>query len=130
MAKKFVPIELDKTRNLRYGMVALIKLEKKMGKPFAKIDFENEMTYEEVATVIWGGLVHEDASLTPEKVAELIDDYSDIPTALTAMSEAIQEAFGGKNAQGTATQSTESGTGTLHLETPSSVDSFPISSGS
>ncbi len=130
MAKKFVPIELDKTRNLRYGMVALIKLEKRMGKPFAKIDFENEMNYEEVATIIWGGLSHEDPDLTPEKVAMLIDDYSDIPTALAAMGEAMQEAFGGKNAQGTAEQSTENGTGTQPSETPSSVDSFPTSSGS
>jgi len=112
MAKKFVPIELDKTRNLRYGMVALMKLEKKLGKPFAKIDFENEMTYEEIAAVIWAGLVHEDAELTPEKVAQLIDDYSDIPTALAAMGDAMQEAFGEKNAQRTAEQNTENGIGT------------------
>jgi hypothetical protein len=121
MAKKFVPIELDKTRNMRFGMVALIRLEKKLGKPFAKIDFENEMTYEEVATIIWGGLVHEDPDLTPEKVAELIDDYSDIQTALKVMGEAMQEAFGdGKNAQGATTM--PNGIGMLPSETGSSVE--------
>lgn len=103
MAKKFIPLELDKTRNLRYGMVALTKIEKKIGKPFAKIDFENEMTYSEIATILWAGLSHEDPELTPEKVAELIDEHSDIQTAITAMGEAMQEAFGTKNAQGTAT---------------------------
>lgn len=120
MAKKFVPIELDKTRNIRFGMVALTKIEKKLGKPFAKIDFDNA-TYEEVTTIIWGGLVHEDDTLTPDKVAELIDDYSDIPAALATMTKAMQEAFGtGKNAQTAANR--ENGTGTLPSETPSNAD--------
>ena len=99
MAKKFLPIILDKTRNLSYGMVALMKIEKKLGKPFAKLDFENEMTYEEIANILWAGLSHEDSTLTPEKVAELIDEYSDIQTAIEAMGKAMQEAFGTKNAQ-------------------------------
>lgn len=110
MAKKFVPIVLDKTRNLRYGMVGLMKLENRLGKPFAKINFEEEMKYEDLATIIWAGLVHEDESLTPESVAGLIDDYSDIQTAITKMGEAMSEAFG-KNGQGTADQNTENGTG-------------------
>ena len=129
MAKKFIPFVLDKTRNLRYGMVALTRIEKKLGKPFAKIDFENEMTYAEIAGILWAGMVHEDAELTPEKVAELIDEYSDIPTALAAMSEAMQEAFGTKNAQGTV-QVVESGIGTLPSETPSNADSCQTNSGS
>lgn len=110
MAKKFIPLVLDKTRNLRYGMVALTRIEKKIGKPFASINFD-EITYSEVADILWAGMVHEDQELTPEKVAELIDEYSDIPTALVAMGEAMQEAFGGKNAQGTAIQSVQNGTG-------------------
>ena len=106
---KYTEIKLDKTRNLRYGMVALIKIEKKLGKPFSKIDFDGgDITYEEVATIIWGGLVHEDPTLTPEKVAELIDEHSDITSAMVTMGEAMQEAFGGKNAPGTAA---ENGTG-------------------
>ena len=99
MAKKFLPIILDKTRNLHYGMVALMRLEKKLGKPFSKLDFENEMTYEEIATILWAGLAHEDPALTPESVAELIDEYSDVQTAIEAMGAAMQEAFGAKNAQ-------------------------------
>ena len=102
MAKKFLPIILDKTRNLSYGMVALMKIEKKLGKPFAKLDFENEMTYEEIANILWAGLSHEDSTLTPEIVAELIDEYSNIQTAIEAMGQAMQEAFGAKNALGAA----------------------------
>lgn len=100
MAKKYVPVELDKTRNLRYGMVALMKIENKLGKPFAKIDFD-EVTYQDMAVIIWAGLEHEDSSLTPEKIAELIDEHSDIETIVTAMGEAMAESFG-KNAQRTA----------------------------
>lgn len=129
MAKKFTPLVLDKTRNLRYGMVALTKIEKKLGKPFTKIDFENEMTYAEIADILWAGLSHEDPELTPEKVAELIDDYSDIQTAITTMGEAMQEAFGGKNVQGTETQNKENGTLTSLSKTPSVPDSCPTSSG-
>lgn len=131
MAKKFIPIDLDKTRNLRYGMVALMKIEMKLGKPFAKIDFENEMTYEELANILWAGMSHEDSALTPKKVAELIDEYSDIPTALKAMGDAMQEAFGTKNALGTvAIQSEETGILIKPLETPSNAESCPNSSGS
>ena len=41
--KKYISIELDKNRNIRFGMVALMKIEEKLGRPFAQIDFENEL---------------------------------------------------------------------------------------
>lgn len=104
MAKKYISFELDKTRNLRYGMQALIKIEERLGKSFAKIDFESDMKYSDLAIIIWAGLEHEDKDLTIDKVTELIDEYSDIQTALTKMSEAMAEAFG-KNVQGIAEES-------------------------
>jgi hypothetical protein len=94
----FYPIQLDKTRNLRYGMRALSLIEKKLKKPVAKIDMEN-LTMEDTATIIWAGLQHEDKGLTPEKVMDLVDDYSDIQTALTAMGEAFAGAFGAGQAE-------------------------------
>ena len=100
MAKKFVPIQLDKVRNLRLGMTALIQLEKKLGRPMASIDYD-KIKYEEIAAILWAALLHEDKSLTIDKVAELIDEYSDIPTAIQAMGEAMTESFG-KNELGTA----------------------------
>lgn len=99
MAKKYVPIELDKTRNLRYGMVALMKIEEKINKPISKINFE-EVTTKDMAVIIWAGLVHEDKTLTPDKVAELIDEYSDLNSAAQIMGKALQEAFGSPNAVG------------------------------
>lgn len=112
MAKKFVEIKLDKTRNMRLGMVAMIKIEKKLGKKISQLSFDGEMSFEEISTILWAGLVHEDAELTPEKVAELVDEYSEVATAMAVMGEAMQEAFGNPNVQRAATQNVENGTGT------------------
>lgn len=89
----FYPITLDKVRNFRYGMKALSLIEKKLKKPISKIDITNLMI-EDMATIIWAGLVHEDKNLTPEKVMDLIDEYSNISTVIEAMSIAFQSAFG------------------------------------
>lgn len=130
MAKKFTSLVLDKTRNIRYGMVAMTRIENKLGKPFNNIDFEDGMTFGEVAVVLWAGMVHEDAELTPDKVAELVDEYSDITTAMAAMAEAMGEAFGtSKNARTAVVVNAGNGTGILPSETPSSAVSCPISSG-
>lgn len=89
----YYPIQLDKSRNLRYGMKAISLIEKKLKKPVAKIDMEN-LTMEDAAVMIWAGLQHEDRELTPDKVMDLVDDYSDITTVMQAMGEAFQGAFG------------------------------------
>ena len=39
--KKSVTIELDKIRNLRYGLNALVKVEELTGKTITKLDLEN-----------------------------------------------------------------------------------------
>lgn len=114
--KKYVGIELDKQRNLRFGMVALMKIEEKLGKPFSQIDFEFGLQYSDLAVIIWAGLVHEDKTLTPDKVAELIDDYSDIQTVMVKMGEAMTEAFG-KNVLRAAEEPAENGTGVEQLRT-------------
>ena len=93
--KRGVTIELDRPRTLRYGMNALIKIEELIGKSLAKLDFE-EMAIKDLRTIVYAGLFHEDKELTPEKCADLIDDYSDIATAAEKVGEAITLAFGGQ----------------------------------
>lgn len=95
----FTPIQLDKVRNFRYGMKAVSLIEKSLGKNVSKLDFDN-LTMEDTATIIWAGLVHEDKELTPEKVMELIDDHSDIQSAIEIMGKAFNEAFGSKGKKG------------------------------
>jgi len=89
----YYPINLDKTRNLRYGMKAISLIEKKLKKPVANIDINN-MTMEDTAIMIWAGLYHEDEKLTPDNVMDLVDDHSNISTVIQAMGEAMQGAFG------------------------------------
>lgn len=89
----FYPIQLDKMRNFKYGMKALHLIEKKLKKPVSKIDMDN-LTMEDAATLIWAGLQHEDKDLTPEKVMDLVDEYSSLPAVMQAMGEAFASAFG------------------------------------
>ena len=110
--KKFVPIKLDKMRNFRYGMVALAKIEELIGKPINELDL-TALSINDLKKVIYAGLCHEDAEITPDKVLELIDEHSDIATVSEAMGKAFEEAFG-KNVQRAA----ERGNGTKPSITP------------
>lgn len=91
----YYPIELDKVRNLKYGMKAIDLIEKKFGCPIMAIEgIENGMlTMEEYATLIWAGLVHEDKDLTPDKVMDLIDEYSSLTKVTHDMWKALNEMF-------------------------------------
>jgi hypothetical protein len=96
----FTPITLDKARNFRYNMKAISKIEKTLNTTLSKIDFNN-ISMEEIATVVWAGLIHEDKDLTVDKVMDLIDEHSDVETVIEIMGKALGEAFGngkqGKN---------------------------------
>ena len=90
-----VTIELDKPRTLRYGMNALIKIEELTGKNLAKLDLDN-ISIKDLRTIVYAGLFHEDKDLTPEKCADLIDEYSSITTVAEKLGEAMTLAFGTK----------------------------------
>lgn len=86
------PIQLDRERQFRYGMRAISLAEKKFKKPISQIDLNN-MTMEETAVVVWAGLVHEDKNLSTDRVMDIIDQYSNVPTVLKLAGEALQGAF-------------------------------------
>lgn len=86
------PIKLDKERQLRYGMRAVSLIEKKFKKPMSKIDMDN-LTMEETAVFIWAGLTHEDKNLSPDRVIDLVDQYSSISLVLPLVIEAYLGAF-------------------------------------
>ncbi len=97
--KKSVTIELDKARNLRYGINALVKVEELTGRPITKLDLES-LSMKDLRTIVFAGLYHEDKTLTAEKVGELIDEYSDVTSVAEKLGTAFTLAFGGdeKNA--------------------------------
>ena len=102
----YYPIELDKIRNFKYGMKAISLIEKKFKKPISKVDMDN-LTMEETATIIWAGLHHEDKNLTPDKVMDLVDEYSNMVTVVESMGQAIQEAFGVDKTEGETVEKNE-----------------------
>lgn len=94
----YVLIQLDRERKLRIGYKAIKTYKSKFGKSLTNIDTTN-FDIEDVARIIYVGLIHEDNSLTFEQVEEMMDNIS-LKYAMEKMNEAITVAFG-KNAQGT-----------------------------
>ena len=94
--KKGITIILDKPRTLRYGMNALAKIEDITGKSILALDL-NKVGIKDLLAIVYGGLYHEDKTLTFEKVGDLIDEYSNLADVAEKLGEALTEAFGGEN---------------------------------
>jgi hypothetical protein len=92
-----VTVELDKLRTLRYGMNALIKIEELTEKSITQLDLKN-ISIKDLRAMVYAGLFHEDDNLTPEKVGNLIDEYSELSLIAEKLGEAMTLAFGSKNA--------------------------------
>ena len=99
--RKGVTITLDRPRTLRYGMNALAKIEDITGKTIMSLDLNN-VSIKDLLAIVYAGLCHEDQTLTPEKVGDLIDDYSDITTVAEKLGEAFTAAFGQPQNKGDA----------------------------
>lgn len=83
-----VKVKLDRQRVLRYTFGALVALENETGESFsATADKLQAGSMAAINLLLWAGLRHEDRSLTPEDVADMVE-----VDQLTAISEAIAEA--------------------------------------
>jgi len=91
--KRGVTITLDKPRTLRYGINALAKIEDLTGKSLMHLDLAS-VGIKDLLTIVYAGLFHEDKDLTPEKVGDLIDEYSSLTDIAKAVGDAMTEAFG------------------------------------
>lgn len=67
----FYPIDLDKERNLRYDMRALDQIEKRLNTSIAMINFR-ALKIDEIITILWAGLIHEDKDLTKERILDIM----------------------------------------------------------
>lgn len=93
----YTPIEIDKTRNLRYGFKALSLIEKKFGKSLSKIDFD-DLKIDELIKITWAGLVHEDKELTEDKLMTLLDENNvSMQKLAEGIAEAMKRSFGNPN---------------------------------
>lgn len=79
-----VPIELDKTRHLRYTGYSFLRVERATGKPMTQLD----QSFTSMITQVWAGLLEEDDTLTVEDVARMVEGHN-----LSALGTAIQEAM-------------------------------------
>lgn len=93
MIRPSTPIQLDKMRNLRFGMRAIALIEDTLGVKISKLDL-SEVGVKDLAVFIWAGLVYEDAGLTVEKVMDLIDDSLSIKEVTEILGKAIEASFG------------------------------------
>lgn len=99
----YIPVELDKTRNILLGFQALQLFKKITGKSLAKLDYENEDMEDYIPVLFYSGLVHEDKELTLEETTKLIDKHLGVNGAIKMLPEILEETFGkeeeAKNAQ-------------------------------
>ena len=88
-----IAVQMDKMRSFKFGMRGISHIEKKLGNPIGKIDFNN-LSMEEMAVVIQGGLVHEDKEIglkTADEIMDIIDQNDNLEEVMAAMSEAMKE---------------------------------------
>ncbi|KLU65727.1 hypothetical protein DEAC_c23570 [Desulfosporosinus acididurans] len=85
--------KLDQDRTLKLGFRGIARLEKVFG---ANVDKWNlkELSFEQIAEILAEALRREIPDITADKVMDLVDDYSDINTAIKKTFECINETFG------------------------------------
>lgn len=91
-----VPIELDKTRRLRFDMNALAALEEQ-GVNLFDDDVLSDLAKvikspRNIRLFVWAGLLHEDPELTPQQVGALIAGDGFLP-AMNAVAAALEQAL-------------------------------------
>lgn len=96
MNNNIVILELDRPRELKYGIKALKIIEKTLNCKITKLNTE-ELGTDEILKIILAGLINDDKELNVNKLEDLIDEYSSFGVAIAKMSEAMGKAFGPKN---------------------------------
>ena len=77
-----IKMNLDKERTLKYRFRSIKLLEEKFGVPFGQLDQvfsdTSKLKVDDIITLIWAGLIHEEKDLTHEQVFDMLDasDYS------------------------------------------------------
>ena len=96
--KQGVVIVLDKPRTLRFGMKEKKKIESITGKSVLALDMD-KLGVRDLLAIAYGGLYHEDKTLTIEKVGNLIDEHSNIVQIAERLGEALSMAFGSEESE-------------------------------
>ena len=99
-----VILNLDRPRELRFGHKAFKALKTQTGMTLLDIEKklnEGDLDPELIEKMVYVGLRHEDETLTPEKVEDLIDQVPAYIDVVTAVAKAFVIGFAG-TAEGNA----------------------------
>jgi hypothetical protein len=80
-----VPVELDRTRRLRYTFATRRKMIEALG---GEEKLTASLSGDDLCKVLWYGLQHEDPSLTVEQVEDMVD-LENLSETVTALSKAL-----------------------------------------
>lgn len=83
-----VKVMLDKERVLKFTLNSLVYCEEQ-GVNIANMGAEKGVKLKDLRTLLFAGLMHEDAELTPEAVGNMIEINN-----IGAISESLNKAFG------------------------------------
>lgn len=86
----FVDIKLDKKRKLQYDLNALAEIEDKLGINIYEMH-KIKVGMKNIRTILWAGLLHEDAELTEEQVGSFVNI-----TNIGEVQAKVSEAFSGE----------------------------------
>lgn len=89
---KRVIIELDKPRTLLFTMNSFVELEDMYGSFEEAMKQMQKGSVKAIRAVLWAGLIHEDPTLTPQKVGAMID-LATLASITDKLSEAIGDAL-------------------------------------
>lgn len=87
-----VAVKLDRPRELRYGVNALVLLEEKLGKQLAEI-LSQGMGVGMLRMVFWAGLVWDDKELDEDGAGVLMDLYMDEGHEFQEVTDLITKAL-------------------------------------
>ena len=91
---KNIPIELDRTRYIRYDLNAFAEMEDRYGSVEKAMAAIEEGSIKAVRFILWAGLVHEDETLTERQVGAFVglQEMSDIQDAILNALESANPA--------------------------------------
>lgn len=87
-----VKIQLDKERTLRFDFNALRAYEKATGRNMLRTNVLQNLNLDDLTTLLWAALVHEDKSLTVDNVGAMLT-LKDSDRIFDALTAAFSEAM-------------------------------------
>ena len=93
--KKYVSINADKMRNLRYTFNSLMVLEEHLDRPISQLG--DGIKFKDIGVLVWAGLLHEEPTLTLSGTGAIIDavlENEGIQSLMEKVGQAIECAFG------------------------------------